>query len=63
MRAGPWGTRILSTLGAEVIKVEWPAPGSVHHNDRYTNTGKPERLGRRSARRLSFSPRGGGVDD
>ena len=44
VRAGPWGTRILSTLGAEVIKVEWPAPGSVHHNDRYTNTGRPEHI-------------------
>ena len=44
VRAGPWGTRILGTLGAEVIKVEWPAPGSVHHNDRYTNTGRPEHI-------------------
>jgi crotonobetainyl-CoA:carnitine CoA-transferase CaiB-like acyl-CoA transferase len=26
VRAGPWATRWLSVMGAEVIKVEWPDP-------------------------------------
>ena len=42
VRAGPWAARILGTLGADVIKVEWPAPGTVHHQDRCTTAGMPE---------------------
>ena len=32
VRAGPWGCRWLGTLGAEVIKIEWPqAPDMIRN--------------------------------
>ena len=42
VRAGPWATRWLSVLGAEVIKVEWPDP-------RLRFTGRTGTLGDASA--------------
>ncbi|MCY3656838.1 MAG: CoA transferase [Chloroflexi bacterium] len=42
VRAGPWATRWLAVLGAEVIKVEWPDP-------RLAFTGRTGSLGDASA--------------
>jgi benzylsuccinate CoA-transferase BbsE subunit len=41
-RAGPWGGRILSLLGADVIKVEWPQMPLAYYRDRVTQRGMPD---------------------
>jgi crotonobetainyl-CoA:carnitine CoA-transferase CaiB-like acyl-CoA transferase len=33
--SGPWATRLLAILGAEVIKVEWFQPGLRYHQNRF----------------------------
>ena len=33
--SGPWATRLLAVLGAEVIKVEWFQPGLRYHQNRF----------------------------
>ena len=33
--SGPWATRLLATLGAEVVKVEWFQPGLRYHQNRF----------------------------
>src|SRR5262245_50356677 len=37
VRAGPWATRWLAALGAEVVKVEWLQPGTGTFNGRGFN--------------------------
>jgi crotonobetainyl-CoA:carnitine CoA-transferase CaiB-like acyl-CoA transferase len=46
VRAGPWGTRWLSALGAEVIRVEWPQNPSTRGEAgaNYTPDGLPVNL-------------------
>src|SRR5262245_36407941 len=34
VRAGPWATRWLAALGAEVVKIEWLQPGTGTFNSR-----------------------------
>jgi crotonobetainyl-CoA:carnitine CoA-transferase CaiB-like acyl-CoA transferase len=36
VRAGPWATRWLGSLGAEVIKVEWPENPDILRGNRFT---------------------------
>ena len=36
VRAGPWAARWLATLGAEVIKVEWPENMDMLRQNRFT---------------------------
>ena len=36
VRAGPWAARWLGTLGAEVIKVEWPENMDMLRQNRFT---------------------------
>lgn len=42
VRAGPWATRLLATMGVDVIKVEWPSAGAAYLNDRRQTLGQPE---------------------
>ena len=35
VRAGPWAARWLATLGAEVIKVEWPENMDILRQNRF----------------------------
>ena len=36
VRAGPWAARWLGTLGAEVVKVEWPLNLDTLRQNRFT---------------------------
>ena len=40
VRAGPWGTRWLAILGAEILKVEWPLPSLTGYR-RFASSAAP----------------------
>ena len=39
VRSGPWATRWLAILGAEVLKVEWPEPALGFYTGRLVREG------------------------